>query len=548
MLRLHLLHALAAATVILCPDMYTPFAAGITRQWTNDFGDNSWYEDNNWSPIGIPPVDDTVILPSSSLADAGGAGITTDHGGSITANQSHIVCVDFTVGDNGQGTLDLNSGSSVTNENSYIGRNLGIGLATIRGAAWKNLGSMYVGGDDVAAGGTGTLTVDQGGLLEVDGTLKVWGPGDTVNLADDTSAILCESFYNFSTFSHTDGTLTIDGGRFQPALAVGVGTEYVITGGSTGENPTLILTGGARLGDTAAEVPNTIFIGNSGTRGTINVLDGAYLLSGGPIRIGHSGTRGDLLVNDATVEVGGMLEVGTRPGDGYLTIETGALVDGNAVQVGSTHYPGSGTITVTGGLFDINAVDILDSGTVNLQGGQISAFSITLQDSGSSFNFTGGRLSVGTFDGDLNNQGGTVAPGGSPGLTQVVGDYTQAPSGTLEIELYGTETTPSLQFDRLSAETLNLAGTLKVELGGGFVPEEGNSFAILDWVSTISGSFGVYDLPELTGLEWDRTDLYNTGIISVVAGSTVVPEPASIFMFALVATGILAFARRKRRK
>ena len=136
-----------------------------------------------------------------------------------------------------------------------------------------------------------------------------------------------------------------------------------------------------------------------------------------------------------------------------------------------------------------------------------------------------------------------MAPGASPGLTQVVGDYTQASSGTLEIELFGTDTTPTLEFDRLSATTLNLAGTLKVELGGGFVPEEGNSFDILDWVSTISGSFGVYDLPDLTGLKWDISDLYDTGIISVVAGSTLVPEPASIFMFALVATGILAFAR-----
>ena len=217
-----------------------------------------------------------------------------------------------------------------------------------------------------------TLNVAAGGKVVVGGALTI-ASGSAVDL--DGGSITCGAFDNSAdaSFSHDNGTLTVVGGRFQPSAAVGDATEYVITGDIGEKNPTLTLTGGARLGDTAAEVPNTIFIGNGGTRGTINVLDGAYLLSGGPIKIGISGTRGDLLVNDATVEVGGMLEVGTKPGDGYLTIETGALVDGNAVEVGSTHYPGSGTITVTGGLSTSTQWISLASGTVNLQGGQISA-------------------------------------------------------------------------------------------------------------------------------------------------------------------------------
>ena len=47
-------------------------------------------------------------------------------------------------------------------------------------------------------------------------------------------------------------------------------------------------------------------------------------------------------------------------------------------------------------------------------------------------------LDVGTVHGDLLQQGGTLAPGNSPGLTTITGDYTLA-GGVLELELAGLE-------------------------------------------------------------------------------------------------------------
>ncbi|MGA2771485.1 MAG: hypothetical protein ABSG26_11790, partial [Bryobacteraceae bacterium] len=45
---------------------------------------------------------------------------------------------------------------------------------------------------------------------------------------------------------------------------------------------------------------------------------------------------------------------------------------------------------------------------------------------------------------------------------------------------------------------LSLAGTLDVLLWNGFVPGNGNTFDILNWTGTRTGSFGAIDYPTLS--------------------------------------------------
>ena len=104
-----------------------------------------------------------------------------------------------------------------------------------------------------------------------------------------------------------------------------------------------------------------------------------------------------------------------------------------------------------------------------------------------SFNFTGGTLGAEMVGFDLVNDGGTIAPGESPGATQIMGDLT-INSGSLAIELGGT--TPGLDFDQLQVTgNATLAGTLDVTLLSGFnlIPE--TTFEILDIAGTRSGEF-----------------------------------------------------------
>jgi hypothetical protein len=86
----------------------------------------------------------------------------------------------------------------------------------------------------------------------------------------------------------------------------------------------------------------------------------------------------------------------------------------------------------------------------------------------------------------------------------------------LNIELGGT--TPGSQYDQIHVTgQLTLGGTLNVWLTGGFAPAAGNSFDILDWGS-LTGTFASIELPTLaTGLQWNTSQLYTTGTLSVVS-------------------------------
>jgi hypothetical protein len=130
--------------------------------------------------------------------------------------------------------------------------------------------------------------------------------------------------------------------------------------------------------------------------------------------------------------------------------------------------------------------------------------------------YTGGLLkgnATAASGGRLHNDG-VVAPGDSVGaLTS--GNYTQSAAGTLQIELAGT--TPRTQYDQLIVfGSVALAGTLQVSLINGFTASAGMSFDILDWGS-LSGTFSTVQLPALAGgLGWDTSQLYTTGVLSVI--------------------------------
>jgi hypothetical protein len=110
---------------------------------------------------------------------------------------------------------------------------------------------------------------------------------------------------------------------------------------------------------------------------------------------------------------------------------------------------------------------------------------------------------TGTMTGDLESDG-TVSPGTSPGTITVDGNYTQGPTGVLEIELGGTN--PGTGYDQLAVTgAAALGGTLKVSLIAPFAPALGQTFDVLTYGSR-SGEFVTLDLPALgAGLAWQTT-------------------------------------------
>ena len=114
---------------------------------------------------------------------------------------------------------------------------------------------------------------------------------------------------------------------------------------------------------------------------------------------------------------------------------------------------------------------------------------------------------VGVVGGNLFNAG-VVSPGHSPGTLTVNGNYTQAPNGTLQIELAGYN--PG-QFDLLKVGgTASLAGTVRFTSLNGFVPSNGARFVFLTAAGGVTGTFAtsLFDLPLYQGLvQYDPNDV-----------------------------------------
>jgi hypothetical protein len=126
---------------------------------------------------------------------------------------------------------------------------------------------------------------------------------------------------------------------------------------------------------------------------------------------------------------------------------------------------------------------------------------------------------VDEVDFDLVNDGGTIAPGHSPGVMQVAGDLTLN-SGMLLIEVGGTE--PG-QFDRLEVDGVTtLGGVLQVvavDAGEGlYVPQLGDQIPFLASAGGTTGEFDMKRFPGLAeGLKWTLQPGDVTTFLTVVS-------------------------------
>jgi len=122
-----------------------------------------------------------------------------------------------------------------------------------------------------------------------------------------------------------------------------------------------------------------------------------------------------------------------------------------------------------GGYMNIRNDLVTGGGVIDVQGGSVSG--------------------NGTVGGDLFNNA-AVAPGNSPGILSVDGNYTQSAGGTLEIELTSNGGVAGTDHDRLAVTlAASLDGTLDLQLDGGYSPTIGDSFAGIVTAGALSGNF-----------------------------------------------------------
>ena len=199
---------------------------------------------------------------------------------------------------------------------------------------------------------------------------------------------------------------------------------------------------------------------------------------------------------------------GLVSGNGSLITHTGLLNQGTMNFGGTTNILGDvtnaagGKIISAGGGATIFFDDVTNQGEIRTSTNGFSVFFGTVSGAGT---FTG----TGTvnFEGDLT-------PGNSPASVQFGGDVAFGSAASLKIELAGS--TPGAQYDQVHVTgQLSLDGELDLSLLGTYMPAVGTTFDILDWGS-LAGTFFSLQLPTLTTGIWDTSQLYTTGMLSVV--------------------------------
>ncbi|MBA4106856.1 MAG: hypothetical protein C0485_13980 [Pirellula sp.] len=261
---------------------------------------------------------------------------------------------------------------------------------------------------------------------------------------------------------------------------VGAGSTATVTDASRYYDGAANVTAGGAMQTTDANFGMPISISGVGSRWTNN----------GQLRLGLADTTGQ---KHALVSVvgGGLFEsTGALLGDQLGTTGTVTVSDSGSLwrDTGSLRIGGIGPGTVNvqpGGTVVAGETIIATQGRLRLQGGTLDVADLNFQ--GGQLDWTAGTLHVDTYHGDLGFAVGTLAPGHSPGSTNITGTYAQQSAGILEIEVGGAA--QGTLYDVVNvAGNATLGGVLDLKLVGGFVPTPSQTFTIMS-ANSISGSF-----------------------------------------------------------
>ncbi len=381
-------------------------------------------------------------------------------GGSVQVDGGIFKVVD----DQGTSTFTLPAGESFSASNDALiefGDSLDIGNGqtyTLRsGADLVSSGLFPINVGDSIGTGVGTLVAEGAGT-----TLDVRGldiganvlPEPMVTIRDQAHATMQSLSIATNATSGAQalrGQMIIDAeGSVHVSANVTIGTNNELGGGGI-----LALAAGGSL--TQFNTGSTTLGKNGSGYGHLFVYGGSRYVSGtGPFEIRSSGTLA--------------VSRGSTPG---------------RVEI-------NGPLTVQGevdamGILEVNAPMTIEGGTVELSDGEMHVESVAFAGGGE-FNFTGGKLSVGIYNGSLTNGGGTLAPGDSAGNTTIVGDYVQQSDGAIELEIGGTGMGTTYDFVQVSGNAI-LDGELLLGVIDGFVPDAADTFLVL----SAGDLLGVFD-------------------------------------------------------
>ena len=406
---------------------------------------------------------------TSTIAQAvGGAGALTKLGaGTLTLAGDNTYAGTTTIG---AGTLQIGDGGtsgSITGDianNSALIFNRGDELAfggVISGSGSVTKageGTLILNADQTYTGGT---TISSGSLQLGDGEISGNLVGSVLNnatLAFDRSDDVTFGGIISGTGTLTkngSGTLILEGANtFTGRTTINAGTLQIGNGGSTGNIAGNITNNDGSLifnrNDSitfAGVVDGTGTMTQAGNGSLIltqnQAFTGGTTITAGTLQLGNGGTSGSV--------IGGIANNGTLIFNRSDDIVHGEVIDGS----GSVVKEALNVLTLTGASTYTGPTTV-NAGRLQVEGSIASPVNVM------SAATLGGNGSVGTV---VN--GGHVSPGASLGTLTVAGDFSQSPSGTLDIELD----------DHGGVDALLVSGTATLAGSVDYLPDPASTFA-----------------------------------------------------------------------
>jgi|GEM_PF-3411671 len=529
----------------------------FAQTWTGGTGD--WDDPSNWTPTVVPNSNTAAVLID------GGVGGTSS---SVTLGSTRTV-----------NSLTIDIGDILT----LIGNNETLDFAGTT-PSLNNAGTLQVTSNIIATidftgavGATATNT----GTIQVDGTsvLNLIMPGMVLNNAGGQI-----SATNSSSIHFDDG-VNVRGGDLS-ATSIG---SLLFTNGSGITDSTIALTNsgalrmssGSTLDNTVVDVNSgSISLGSDGDPDPVSLINGTTAnLNGGLILIANTPPLRVLVDATSTVQGFGTILAPLPPNvppastfenqgllsanvDGKQLLLSGPGMSLTLINSGIAQATGGGTLSLsnltvdnTGGLIQADAGTVKVTGTTSITGGNFQLLNDGILDIAAGLELGAGQnlSGNGTVNGNVTNTSGAVTPGASPGIMNVMGDYTQGPGGSTTFEI-GGETAgfgPGFHDQMVITGTADLDGTILIELFGGFVPPFGSSTYDLMLATNITLQPGLtFDFPALLGLGFSTDVIIAPGadfqVLRLTAFSKI-PEPASLSLLAFGAIGLLGRSRRRVR-
>ena len=408
-------------------------------------------------------VDEQTVVDNASLT-LGGEGLATD-------------LMSFSVGVWNEGNLNVTNGSRYETS----------GSTSIHDGSSLN----FRGTDDsgtASSGATTHVSLRDGGTISLSDGARLQSQSITSASNSSVNVSGVDALGNPTTVRIQDGPFGQDSLLLETEINILHGGQFVADEVTMDENSNVTVMG---VSDTGAASRLT-------TNRTLNVREGSVILSEGAEMVTQSAWIGNgrvLLGSDSRMPASWIASndvVVTTHGSLYLRENTYASFTNLGINEGGR-------------------VQVFENAKLNADRMSVSeefVFGNPYTDG------LAGTFEVRTFEGDLANVNGVVAPGPGAGLTSVTGKYTQYSDANLSMEVGGL--TGGSEFDVLNVggHASLRGGDLELSLLDGYQPSGSDTFSILR-AAIITGEFdNVAHGERLETLDGGGSFVVNYGVAS----------------------------------